>query len=380
MIFDKNQKDFSSEASKHIWDAGIHIMPLEITLPQEVRNQLPQYMVNSCEQLRNFFLHILSDLYENPGEYEPFPYGRLGIQSKYIMPFADFGVVGVASEDSLSINRLIFEKLFLKQIKSKAYHKDRKTITSVEQRIKTLERSGLKIDYRGNDAVLTNELYPNMFYAMCEMAQVALREKGSGDNSFTYCDFRQLCKEYKYDKYDNALIFLNDEDRNIAKQLDVVAKKFKLSRSIKSGHCPGYELKYKYKKNDIMIVNCLNGDLRISIRFLYDANNTAPIYRLFNQIENDSDDLKKFVYRQLLRCSRCYEGCAGYADIGWPMQIYGKTNRMCMYTDRMGIHMPIKAGSGPVAHMGNHFATSDDIPLLEKTLLYAKNLMDEMMQ
>lgn len=379
MIFNKNQKDFPADANKFIWDAGIHIMPLQTTLPQEVRTQLPQYMVNSCEQLQKFFLHMLSDLYENPEAYEPFPFGRLGIQSKYIMPFADFGIVGQAGKDYLSINRSVFDKLFLKQIKSKAYHRNAKVTISAEQRIKTLERIGLKIDYRGNDAILTNELYPNMFYAMCEMAQIALREKGSGDNSFTYCDFRQLCKEYKYDKYENALIFLNDEDKDIAKQLDSAAKKFKLSRSIKSGHCPGYGVTYKYKKNEIMTVNGLNGDLRISIHFLYDAKNTTPIYRLFDEIESDLEDLKIFVYRQLLRCCRCYEGCAGYADMGWPMQIYGKTNRMCVYTDRMGIHMPIKAGSGPVAHMGKHFATFDDIPLIEKTLFYAKNLMDEMM-
>jgi len=59
------------------------------------------------------------------------------------------------------------------------------------------------------------------------------------------------------------------------------------------------------------------------------------------------------------------------------MQIFGKTNRMCVYKDRMGIYMPIKAGSDPVAHSGKHFAKLDDIPLLEKTLFYAKSLMDE---
>lgn len=376
MIFDKRQICFPSDAHEFIWDAGIHIIPLEITLSHEVKKQLSQFMVNSCEQLQKFFMHILSDLYENFEMHEPFPFGRVGIQSKYIMPFADFGIVEQAGEDYLSINRLVFEKLLLKQIKSKVNHKDRKTTMNVEQRIIIMERTGLKIEYNGNGVVITNNLYPNMFYAMCEMSQIAMREKGSGDNSFTYCDFRRLCKEYKYDKYENALIFLNDEDKYIAMQLDIIAKKFKLSRSIKSGHCPGYCVTYKYKQNEIITVNSLNGDLRISIHFQYDAKNTAPIYRLFNEIENDSESLKKFVCRQLLRCCRCYEGCAGYADMGWPMQIYGKTNRMCLFTERMGIHMPIKAGSGPVAHMGKHFATSNDIPLIEKTLFYAKKLMD----
>jgi len=377
MNFDKNKTDFSTDAHKWIWDTGIHVMPLETTLPQEVKDKLSQYMIKSCEQLQKFFLHILSDLYENPEVYEPFPFGRLGIQSKYIMPFADFGSVGDAGEDSLSINRLVFEKMFLKQLKSKAYHKDRKNTISAEHRRNLLERTGLKIAYNGDNVILTNELYPNMFYAMCAMSQIALREKGSGDNSFTYCDFRQLCKEYKYDKYENALIFLNETDKEIARKLDVIATKFQLSRSIKSGHCPGYCVIYKYKQNEILTINSLNGDLRILIRFHYNEKNSAPIYQLFDKVENDSEDLKKFIYRQLLRCCRCYDGCTGYANMGWPMQIFGKTNRMCIYKDRMGISMPIRASGGSAAHTGKYFAKLDDTPLLEKTLFYAKSLMDE---
>ena len=54
MIFVKDQKEFPSEAHKGIWDAGIHIMPLEVTLPQEVRGKLPSYLIKSCEQLQKF--------------------------------------------------------------------------------------------------------------------------------------------------------------------------------------------------------------------------------------------------------------------------------------------------------------------------------------
>ena len=371
MIFDRNQKEFPSETHRTIWDTGIHILPLEVTLPQEVRQKLPRYLAESCEQLQKYFLHILSDLYENPDIYEPFPhYQRLGIQCKFIMPFADFGLAGETGEDYLAVNRALFDKLFLKQIKSKAYHKSRQVTISVDERKELLERTGLKINYEGSDAILTNALYPNIFYAMREMALAALKEKGGGDNSFVYCDFRRLCKDYRYDKFENALVFLNDEDKTIAKQLDAAAKKLKLVRSIKSGHCPGYDVAYKYRKHDLMTFGCMGNRLTMSVRFRYDAKNTAPLYNLFAAIENDSEALKKFVYSRLLRCSRCYHGCAGYADVGFPMQIYGKANRMCLYTDRMGIYMPNKAND-------RHFITAEDIPMIEKTLVYAKNLIDE---
>jgi len=273
---------------------------------------------------------------------------RISVQYKFIIPFADFGLVGEAGEDCLIINRSVFDKLFLKQIKSKTYHKDSKAIISIEQRSEILERTGLKISYDGNDVILTNTLFPNIFYAMCEMAQVSSNEKGSGDNSFTYCDFRKLCKEYKYDKFENALVFLNDEDKNIVRQLDNIAKKMKLTRSIKSGHCGGYNVIYKYKTLVIMDFNCMNYKLAMSVRFRYDAKNTEPMYKLFDEIENDSDELRKFVYSKLHRCTRCYKGCHGYADMGWAMLIYGKTNKMCVYTDRMGIHMPTGAKNSHV--------------------------------
>ncbi|MCL2665927.1 MAG: hypothetical protein FWE82_09960, partial [Defluviitaleaceae bacterium] len=284
MTFDKNQKDFPSEAHKTIWNAAIHILPIEATLPPEVKSMMPPYMAESCEQLQKFFLHILSDLYENPNAYEPFPHGqRLGIQSKFLMPFAEFGAIGEAGENFMTINCNLFEKLLFKQIKSKAYHKDRKTGISVEQRIAQLERTGLKINYDGNNAVLTNTLHPKIFYAMRGLALASVKEKSGGDNSFTYCDFRKLCKKYKYDKFENALAFLSDEEKNIAALLDGTAKKIGLARSVHSGQCPGYGADYSYKNLLIMDINALSGSLAVSVRFLYDKNNLSLIYNILEK-------------------------------------------------------------------------------------------------
>ena len=367
MTFDKNQKDFPSQVHEAIWQAGIKIIPLEISLPQEVRNELPVYMAESCVQLRKFFLHILSDLYDNPEIYEPFPHRYLGIQCKFIMPFAEFGQIGEAGEGYLSINQLIFDKLFLKQIKNKAYHADRKITISVEQRKEILERIGLKINYEGNNAVLTNALYPDMFYAMREMALAVIKEKSGGDNSFTYCDFRKLCKNYKYDKFESALIFLNDEQRNFAVKLDEIAKKLKFTRSIKSGHCPGYDINYKYNQATVMSLNCLNNNILLRINLFYDENNTAPTDNFFGAIEKDSDELKTFVYGRLNRCVKCYNKCPLYAQTGRAIKIYDKTNRICW--QELGLNIPTKGKNNSIKQTDIHF--------LEKTLINVKNLMDE---
>ena len=52
MIFDKNQKEFPSETHKKIWDAGIHILPLDVTLPDDLREKLSEIspdLPESCE-------------------------------------------------------------------------------------------------------------------------------------------------------------------------------------------------------------------------------------------------------------------------------------------------------------------------------------------
>lgn len=55
MTFVKNQKVFPSKEHNAIWNLGIHVLPLEVTLPLEVRNSLPSYLVESSVQLREFY-------------------------------------------------------------------------------------------------------------------------------------------------------------------------------------------------------------------------------------------------------------------------------------------------------------------------------------
>ena len=304
MIFDKNQKEFQSKLHEAIWEAGIHILPLELTLTAEVRSSIPSYLVESCEQMQKFFLHLLNDVYENPEIYMPLPENRLGVQCKIIIPFIDLAITGEAEEDNLTINRVIFDKLVDKLKNNRAYENYR-TKGSLEQRTKIFERNGMKYEYNNGNAVMTNSIYPNMFYAMRELAQKTLKEKRSGDNSFTYCDFRKLCKGYKYDKYESALAFLSDEQRKIAEKFDNMAKKYKMVRSINSGHCAGYVVVYTYMKNEIMTINCLNNETIIQISPPFDRNDPDCNDIFYKSIENDSHELKRYFLKHLKRCGIC---------------------------------------------------------------------------
>ena len=107
----------------------------------------------------------------------------LSMSIKLLRPFIDFALLGEAGEDSLAINWFAFDA-FIKKLGNSKWFKDDKKSGGMERRLALLERSGLKIAYSGDNAVLTNALFPNMFTAMCKMAKlVFLSCKGerSGD-------------------------------------------------------------------------------------------------------------------------------------------------------------------------------------------------------
>jgi hypothetical protein len=367
--FDINQNVFPSKEHNAVWNLGIHIMPLDVTLPPEMRASLPPYMVKSCEDMYGFMLHFLRDMYDNIELYLPLPYQ---LSRKMVIPFMTLATIGEAGEGTLTIPRAAYDKL-IKSLRTKLdYEDDRKAGIPIEYRIGMWSRVGLKIEYSDTDVILTNELYPDMFYALCTMAAASADEKASMDNSFTYCNFRKLNTAYKYDKYENALIFLNDEQRALARELDATAKKYKLTRSIPSGHCAGYGIVYSFKKIPVLSLNCLSSyttakalgdsnnykstDMAVRMKLLYDEQNPALIDGFFAALERDSDELKRFVYTRLGRCRVCYPHCRTYR--GTPVRIYGKPNKICFRDDR---------GRLKGLSLGNSFM-SYEAPMIEKVL------------
>jgi len=372
MIFDKNQKIFPSKEHNAIWSLGIHILPQEYTLPPQVRNNLPFYLIKSCEQMRGFFLHLLGDMYENIDLYLPLPYQ---LSRKIIRPFIDFGLMGEAGEDEIIINRFAFDK-YIKKLKNNIdYEDDRKAGVSFDYRMKILERSGLKFEYGGGNVILTNSLYPNMFYALREMALITSKEKASTDNSFTYCDFRKLCKDYRYDKYENALVFLSDEQKEVTEKLEQIAKKYKMTKSVKSGHCPGYEITYNYKKLKVMTLDCLSSffdtdlikdgsnnyksnSIIFHLFIPFDKNNPESLNVFLNSMESESHELKKFFLKKINRCRLCNPRCAEFN-----IRIFNKPQRLCCAWDSVNKVHSIKMKTGNIS--------TEIFPFIEKILIYA---------
>ena len=65
MIFDVNQTEFVSEKQKEVWQAGTHIVPLEVSLA-DVRDEETR---EGCRQIYDCSMEILTELYENADSY-----------------------------------------------------------------------------------------------------------------------------------------------------------------------------------------------------------------------------------------------------------------------------------------------------------------------
>jgi len=316
MLFDKNQTAFPSELHKAIWDCGIHILPVEMTLPQEVADFLGPEMAESCGQLREFMLLVLGDLYENTALYLPISDNRrLGIQYRFFRPLIDFALFG--------------DTEFIRYKPKNGYGSENDKGITFKDRLQMMGRAGLKVEYRSDRVVLTNGLFPSMFPSIRAMAQAitARKEKVSGDNSFMNCDFRVLCPSYKYDKFENALVFLSDGQREAALALDRAARKHKLSRSIKSGICAGYEAIYKHRKNRIMCLGCLGNQIALHLWIPYERDNMAPLEAFFRALKDKSPALLKYFSRRIRRCRNCKGESS--ADCAVPVSICGSPNKLC---------------------------------------------------
>ena len=65
MIFDVNQTEFVSEKQKEVWQAGTHIVPLEVSLA-DVKDEETR---EGCRQIFDCIMEILTELYENDDSY-----------------------------------------------------------------------------------------------------------------------------------------------------------------------------------------------------------------------------------------------------------------------------------------------------------------------
>jgi hypothetical protein len=315
MAFDKNQREFPSETHEKIWRFGVHLMPLDVTLPSEVRNLLPSDLIEGCEQMYTFLLSILQEMYERAEPYSAQSMFRFWI---------DLSLLGVIKDHKLVIDCGKWEESFSRDL----------SLDSDSFRLQLIEKAVIMIEKDKDGVILSSTIYPKMLYAMNEMAKLVIKGKKI-DNSFSYCDFKKLCKQYKYDKYKNAQVFLSDEGKAVADLLDEYTKEFGLVRKMSPTFFgKGYSYDYLYKDTHILHIICgpstsdyYSANLLLELSTPYVVKQPQTINNLFfTFLENEPDEFKDFFYNYLRQCNLCNPKTCGGGDF---VKIVGKVARLC---------------------------------------------------
>ena len=231
MVFDKNQKDFPSDFSREVWWWAVGIVPLNISLTDEVKSQCTPNILKGCRQWHMFFTELCIDMYNNEHEYLP----ASPRQYRDILEYISTG--GKLRKDSMVWDITDWKAYVAKINKSKAYHT--KGI-SLEQCFQALARTGLDCEYTDESVIFTHVKYPKIFHAMHQMEHTPDIRNTPARYHFAHCEFRRLFKNYA-ENYDELLRRVSDESLHIAHSIHDLCKSMKVQRYIHFG-----TIKYKY--------------------------------------------------------------------------------------------------------------------------------------
>ncbi|MCL2286049.1 MAG: hypothetical protein FWC32_06735 [Firmicutes bacterium] len=237
MIFDRNQKDFPSEFCRDIWWWAVGIVPLSVSLPDEVKSKCTPEIIEGCHQWHAYFNELCADMYSHENEYLP----ATPRQYRDILEYISAN--GRLTGDSMVFDTDIWEAHRAKINRSKAY------VTagmSLEQCLRVLERTGLKCEKTENAVIFSHSKYPKIFHAMHTMEQSPEIRQTPARHHFAHCEFRRLFKNYA-ENYDELLRRVSDESLRIAHAIHDYCKLLKIQRYIHFGI-----IKYKYKGTRVL--------------------------------------------------------------------------------------------------------------------------------
>ena len=232
MTFNKNQKDFPSAYCRDVWWWAIGIVPLSVSLTDEIKSRCTADILEGCRQWHSYFNELCADMYNNESKYAPASPRQYRDILEYI------SAVGELQEDSMVWPANRWEAYRVKLNKSKGYRTQGITL---EQCLEALARTGLSCVQSAEQVVFTQARYPKIFHAMGQMEQTPDIRNTPARYHFAHCEFRRLFKNYA-ENYDELLRRVSDESLGIAHAIHDYCKTMKIQRYVHFGI-----IKYKYK-------------------------------------------------------------------------------------------------------------------------------------
>jgi len=310
MTFDKSQKDFSSAFCRDVWWWAIGIVPLLVSLTDEIRSKCTPDILEGCHQWHAFFNELCIDMYNHEGEYLPASPRQYRDILEYIATW------GEIREDSMVLDASLWETYRKKINKSKAYITNGITL---EKCLAALGRTGLRCEHTTESAVFTQDKYPKIFHAMHTMEHTPNIRDTPARYHFAHCEFRRLFKNYA-ENYDELLRRVSDESLNIAHSIHDFCKPMKIQRYIHFGI-----IKYKYKGIRVLDFSLHNNEyptLRVNIGTCANAGANLPDDEFYKVLLSQNSSVQDVFIKNLDKCDiEGHKHC--------PITINGRNELVC---------------------------------------------------
>lgn len=295
MEFNKNQTICSSDRQREIWWWAIGLVPLDVSLTDEVKSKCTPDVLEGCRDWHAYFGELCSDMYDHSREYLP------ASPRQYRDFLENISAGGDISGDSLVWTHDDWQRYVDKINKSKAFTT---AGISLQNIIKALERTGLFVEQQEQPIIISHQKHPKIFHAIKVMENSPRVRDTQTRGHFANCEFRQLFKCYT-PGYNELLRKASDEVLFVTNELHSFAKEIKITRYIHFGI-----IKYKYKGVRILDYTLQGQDtpsLRLNMGTCVDYRNEDDIY--FKALSQESDAVKNLFNKGLIRCTRCRADC-----------------------------------------------------------------------
>lgn len=263
MTFDRNQTEFASSLQKEVWQQGVHIMPLDVSLADVTDPETRE----CCRQIYDCIMEILADMYEHTEVYSQSPRWYTG----------DYLVWLTSGSKPL-----------------------KKYTEEYNRYLQRLPQFGFVRDEASGE--WSNPRYPLFFVYYPRMAQLFKERKMNLGSYLERLDFRLFAPKIQL-SLDDILRPLSDADRKVCLDLH----EFALSKGLKPELKNPYTIRYLYKK--LYSFELHNHPFRVQVIYRLD-NKLVLIESLdrFLQVareQSDRDELIAYIQGGICVCTAC---------------------------------------------------------------------------
>jgi hypothetical protein len=259
--FDPEQTEFASDYQRRVWNIGVHIVPLDVSLADVTDPETCE----ACMQIYDFTTDLISDMYENWEDYAPVPVDH------YVDRVFEWACTCFTHRTA-----------------------------NIDAIFSQLRKLGFECERNKTQLLLSNEKYPLYMEHWAKFNEAAWKRKLNIDSYRMYCDFRVLAPKYTR-TLDDILRPLPSQTQRVFRELHEYA----LSKGAKlESHKYYGRMRYLYKKRFALIFE----QRVVEVPMRVPATPTRDAFFAFLSLaerQPDKDALVEYISNNTDVCNNC---------------------------------------------------------------------------